>query len=62
MAHPLAAAHIILAAIAEIAGAEAGKEQATVPAAGACDRPADIQQRLDEAKRMYAIDLQHVRV
>ncbi|KAJ2503675.1 hypothetical protein GGH96_000015 [Coemansia sp. RSA 1972] len=58
MAHSLAAVRIILAAFSEIAGVEVDKEQAIVPAA----KPADIQKRLDKAKRMYAVNIQHVRV
>ncbi|KAJ2831051.1 hypothetical protein J3B01_005496 [Coemansia erecta] len=58
MAHPLVAARIILAAIMDIACLNTDKATASVPATMADE----LQQRLDEANRMYTIDLQHVRV
>ncbi|KAJ1760674.1 hypothetical protein IWW43_000566 [Coemansia sp. RSA 1935] len=58
MAHPLVAARIILVAIVDIACLNTDKASASVLATMA-DK---LQQRLDDAKRLYAFNLQHVRV
>ncbi|KAJ1779640.1 hypothetical protein LPJ77_001069 [Coemansia sp. RSA 2523] len=56
MAHPLVAAHIILAAIAKIACLNTDKASASIPTTMA-DK---LQQQLDEAERMYNDELKDI--